>query len=478
MSKMASNRSVIAKRFSWYEQKIGNWVILFYFILALSSVTLLKPYLDPLPISNLRLSMATQDLTKLVIEDTDSSQKLNLSNSQSSVSSGEVILKQERKPICNVSDPRFDICDIEGDVRIHGNSSSIFIASSSQMDALEGNKSWLIKPHPRKGDPNAMRFIREFSVKAIVGQEEAPPCSVYHSVPAVVFSHGGYSRNLFHSFSDVLIPVFETSAQFQGEVQFLVTNFEKHLIIKFQAILKQLSNYEIIDIDSDDQVHCYPRMIVGVKFYKDLKIDPFISNGYSMKMFRQLLINAYSLKKFTAIKISPDTQEKPRLLILSRKGSRSFMNVDEIAEMAKSLGFEVVVSEGMKNMEEFSHVVNSCDVMLGVHGAGLTNMVFLPTNAILIQVLPWGGFDWVASNCYGQPPLGMDLRYLIYKIKEEESSLLQKYTLDDPVIKDPTSIHKHNWNQFQSVYMDKQNVKIDVGRFRATLLEALELLHH
>ncbi|XP_042491181.1 alpha-1,3-arabinosyltransferase XAT3-like isoform X2 [Macadamia integrifolia] len=470
MSKMTSNR-VVAKSFSWYEPKLGYCVFIGYFILALTTFTLLKPFLDLLPISNLQLSMGT-GLNKLVIEDTNSSQP----------SSGElIILKQERKPICNVSNPKFDFCDIEGDVRIHGsNSSTILFAASSQMGTLEGDESWFIKPHPRKYDRNAMKFIKEFSVKAIVDHEEAPPCTVNHNVPAIVFSIGGYSDNQFHSFSDLLIPLFTVSAQFHGEVQFLVANFEKDWIIKFQAVLEQLSKYEIIDIDTDDKVRCFPRMIVGLKFYKDLKIDPLTaSNGYSMKMFRKLLRKAYSLKKSTAIKIGPHTQEKPKLLIISRKGSRSFMNVDEIAEMAKSLGLEVVVSEATKNLNEFSLVLNSCDVMLGVHGAGLTNFVFLPTNAIVIQVLPWGGFEWVGSNCYGkQPTLEMDLRYLEYKIKVEESSLLQQYPLDHPVIKDPSSVTNHSWGLFKSVYMDKQNVKINVGRFRATLLEALDLLHY
>ncbi|XP_042491171.1 alpha-1,3-arabinosyltransferase XAT3-like isoform X2 [Macadamia integrifolia] len=471
-----TNHREIAKRFSWYEQKLGYWIILGYFILALSSFTILKPYLDPaLPISNLRFSMGS-GLTKL-IEDTSHFQKLNLSSSQPS--GGKGILNQGRKPMCNFSDRIFDFCDVEGDVRIHGKSYTIF-AASSQRSALEGNESWFIKPYPRKSDQAAMRFVKGFSVKAIVGDhEETPSCTVNHNVPAIVFSAGGYSGNHFHSFSDIIVPLFATAAQFHGEVQFLVTNLANYWKIKFQAILEQLSKYEIINIDhTDDKVHCFPRMIVGLKYYKELRVDPLTSsNGYSIKMFRQLITNAYSLKKSTTIKIGPQTQEKPRLLIIARKRSRSFMNVDEIAEMAKSLGFEVVVSEGMKNLYEFSHVVNSCDVMLGVHGAGLTNLVFLPTNAILIQVLPWGGFEWLASNSFGKAALEMDLRYMEYKVKVEESSLLQEYPLDHPVIKDPRSVHKHNFVLFKAVYLNKQNVKIDVGRFRATLLEALDLLH-
>ncbi|XP_043694441.1 alpha-1,3-arabinosyltransferase XAT3-like [Telopea speciosissima] len=249
--------------------------------------------------------------------------------------------------------------------------------------------------------------------------------------------------------------------------------------MKNQAILKQLSRYEIINIDTEDKVHCFPHLIVGLKHYKELRIDPLTaSKGYSMKEFRQLIRNAYSLKKLTAIKIGSDSQEKPRFLILTRTDTRKFLNVDEIAELAKSMGFEVVVSEAMTDLDKFSHIVNSCDVMMGIHGAGLTNLVFLPNNAILIQVLPLGRFEWLASNCFGDPALDMELRYMEYQIKEEESSLIEQYPLDHLVFKDPHSIHKDDWGLFKSVYLDKQDVKFNVSRFKSTLIEVLELLHH
>ncbi|XP_042475156.1 alpha-1,3-arabinosyltransferase XAT3-like isoform X2 [Macadamia integrifolia] len=438
---MKSNR-IFAKSFNRYEnKKFRYWAItgIGFFVLSLSFFTLLKHSFGPLPIC------------------------------------GVVI---ERKQICNVSDPKFDVCDVEGDIRIDLKSSTIF-AASSQMFDMVGNESWTVKPYPRKNDHYLMGFIKQFSVNATVGHEESPSCTLNHSVPAIVFSIGGYgSGNHWHAFTDILIPLFEASAQFHGEVQFLITNIEDiHWIMKYQAILKQLSRYEIVKIDSDDNVHCFPRVIVGLKYYKDFRIDPLTaSKGYSMKEFRKVMRDAYSLNRSVAIKIGHDTQEKPRLLILTRKGSREFMNVDEIVELAKSMGFEVVVSEAMANMDKFSHIVNSCDVMMGIHGAGLTNIVFLPTNAVLIQVLPWGTFEWLASNCFGKPALDMDLRYMEYKVKEEESSLIQQYPLDHPIFKDSHPNQKVDWGLFKTVYL-KQNVKIDVGRFKATLSKALKHLH-
>jgi hypothetical protein len=45
------------------------------------------------------------------------------------------------------------------------------------------------------------------------------------------------------------------------------------------------------------------------------------------------------------------------------------------------LGFEVIAAgpEFFSDMDRVAATVNSCDVLAGVHGAGLTNMVFLRT---------------------------------------------------------------------------------------------------
>ncbi|KAI3910479.1 hypothetical protein MKX01_034873 [Papaver californicum] len=147
--------------------------------------------------------------------------------------------------------------------------------------------------------------------------------------------------------------------------------------------------------------------------------------------------------------------------------------------MARSLGYEVIVADprsGM-NYSRFAEVVSTCDVMLGVHGAGLTNIVFLPINAILIQIVPLGGLEWACRTDFGEPATDMKLRYLEYKISEKESSLIEQYPSDHAVFRDPRSITKQGWNALKDIYLDKQDVHIDVHRFRPTLLKALQLLH-
>ncbi|XVE64002.1 hypothetical protein DITRI_Ditri07aG0066200 [Diplodiscus trichospermus] len=384
----------------------------------------------------------------------------------------------KRMKIACSSEKRSDFCEINGDIRIDAKSSTVFIsAASSQQSILEENSAWIIRPYTRKEDEYAMSTVRKWSVKPVVDSNAIPQCNQNHSVPAILFSLGGYSGNNYHDFTDIIIPLYSTARLFDGQVKFLITNRNPWWINKFQILLQKLSNYKAIDIDNEDNIHCFTSVIVGLKRSpKELSIDPSKS-PYSMKDFRKFLRSAYSLNKTTAIKMEDDGKTKPRLLIISRNRTRTFTNTDEIARMARNLSFEVVVAEAERNIQNFAEMVNSCDVMMGVHGAGLTNMVFLPENAVLIQIIPIGGVDWPARAAFGEPSKDMNIRYLDYKIKKEESSLIQQYPPDHDVLNNPSSIWKKGWLALKAVYLDKQNVNLDVNRFRHTLLRALELLH-
>ncbi|XP_072985175.1 beta-1,2-xylosyltransferase XYXT1-like [Typha latifolia] len=380
----------------------------------------------------------------------------------------------ETKPICDTSDPKSDICDIKGDVRTIGTSSAVLLVPPNQISDSDAHE-WKIKPYSRKYLPD----FKEVTVKLLRGPHEAPPCSIKNHIPAVVFALGGLTGNYWHDFTDVLIPLFVDSHQFNGEVQFLITNIQSWWMGKYSTILKKLSRYEIIDFDKDSQIRCYPHVIVGIPIHKEFSIDPSRTpKGYSMVDFRKFLRTTFSLDREYPIKLRENPGRKPKLLIVARALSRRFTNVPEIVQSAERLGFEVIVSDAKFDAEisEFAKIVNSCDVMIGVHGAGLTNCVFLPTNAVMIQVVPYGKLEHMAKMDFGDPAIDMQLRYLEYSISAEESTLMDMFGKDHPIIKDPAAIHQSGWEKVGEFYLGKQDIKIDTRRFAPVLLKALENL--
>ena len=197
---------------------------------------------------------------------------------------------------------------------------------------------------------------------------------------------------------------------------------------------------------------------------------------------RDFLRSTYSLKRTEAIKLRDveDRTIRPRLLIISRRNSRSFVNVGRISKTAQTWGYKVVIAEAnlSTDLSGFAKIVNSCDVLMGVHGAGLTNMVFLPDNAILIQIIPLGRIEMLARIDFGEPSRDMKLSYLEYKISKKESSLANQYPVDHVIFRNPMSVHEQGWDAVRSIYLEKQNVKLNLNRFRPTLSKALELLLH
>ncbi|KAM0878228.1 hypothetical protein ACQ4PT_035025 [Festuca glaucescens] len=294
---------------------------------------------------------------------------------------------------------------------------------------------------PSEGDEFCLSHITELTVKS---SKVAAECTRYHEVPAVIFSLTGYTGNLFHDFTDVMVPLFTTASQFNGEV------------------------------------HCFKHAIVGLHSYMEFTIDATKSpHGVTMVDFNRFMRGAYSLGKDTAVMLGENPKVKPRLLIIKRHRTRMFLNLDEIIAMAEGLGFEVVIDEAnvSSDISGFAKLVNSVDVMMGVHGAGLTNCVFLPQNATLIQIVPWGGLDWISRVDFGDPAEMMGLRYKQYAIGVDESSLTDQYPRDHEIFKNPISFHKRGFEFIRHTFMDKQNVKLDCKRFRPILLEALDNLN-
>nr|ACG25342.1 glycosyltransferase [Zea mays] len=375
------------------------------------------------------------------------------------------------KPTSYMTSKRSERCDASGDIRVDGNRSTIYVSGI--------DREWKTKPYARYHDPVAMAHVREYTLKPLPEAAPAPACTRNHSVPGFLFSNGGFSGNLYHDYTDVLVPLFISTHQFRGRVQFLLSGMKPWWVAKFTPFFRQLTRYDVIDVDNDQEVHCFPRIVVGATFHKDMGVDPRRSPGHvSVVDFKRALRRAFGLPREAASRGGATGRGKPRLLIISRRGSRRFLNEREMARAAAGAGFEVRVAEPDQHTDTaaFAALVNSADVMVGVHGAGLTNMVFLPRGAVLVQVVPFGGLEWLTGVTFKDPAADMEVSHMGYDVTLEESSLIDQYPRNHQVLTDPYAVHKQGWDALKAAYLDKQNIRMDLDRFRATLREAMSRL--
>nr|XP_043628662.1 alpha-1,3-arabinosyltransferase XAT2-like [Erigeron canadensis] len=302
-------------------------------------------------------------------------------------------------------------------------------------------------------------------------------CDYNYTIPAVVFSSGGFAGNLFHEFNEIIIPLFMTTRLFKSRVKFILVDYNPYLVTKYTRIFSSLSNYNVLNPSINTSVvHCFPGVVVGLKFHNYLSINSSeVPKGNSMLEFKKFLQTTYGLKITNVTNTGSTT---PTLILVSRRKTRLFLNEDEMVDMMEDLGFEVLVvrsNKKMSNLDKFAKVVNTASVLVGTHGAGLTNQVFLPSGAVVVQVVPLA-LEWPSSVYFGGPAVGMGLHYLDYKIGPDESSLIESYPRSDPVISDPGSVFAKGYYVGKEMYLDKQNIRVDVNRFKGTLVEALKLL--
>ncbi|XP_058218203.1 alpha-1,3-arabinosyltransferase XAT3-like [Rhododendron vialii] len=365
------------------------------------------------------------------------------------------------------SDFHTDVCVASRPVRIDMRTMKVYATFSRGIP----QENHIVRPYARKADKIAMSFVSP--VQILQGNITPPACQYTHNVPAAVFSSGGYTGNLFHEFNEIIIPLFVTYRPLQSRLRFIVTDFNPPFSGKVTKILSHLSSYEVINPAADQSVHCFPGAVVGLHYHDYLAINTTdIPGGYSMLGFKQFLRESYNLKV-----VNVSEMNKPVLILLSRPKTRTFLNEDEMVTMMKALGFRVIVARPhmTSNLDKFAQVVNSCSVMVGAHGAGLTNAMFLPQGAVLVQVVPLG-LRWLSARYFGGPAKEMGLKYVKYQIEPVESSLLTLYGQDHPVITNPASLFLKGYMAARAVYIDAQNLTINVVRFRETLVKARGLL--
>ncbi|XP_066527384.1 EGF domain-specific O-linked N-acetylglucosamine transferase [Hoplias malabaricus] len=265
------------------------------------------------------------------------------------------------------------------------------------------------------------------------------------------------SQHINNSFSrDINIVMWDTSLYGYGDL--------------FSETWRAFSDYDIIHLKTYDSKRvCFrdvffsllPRMRYGL-FYN----TPLISNCCSEGMFR-----AFSQHVLHRLNI---TQEGPkdgriRVTLLTRSTEyRRILNQQELINALKTVSlFEVrLVDYKYKDMPflEQIRVTHNSDIFIGMHGAGLTHLLFLPDWAVIFELyncqdescyrdlarlrgvhyLTWNRSDKVFPQDKGHhPTLGEHPKFTNYSFDPEEFMRLVMKAADHVM-------HHRQWRSKQS----------------------------
>lgn len=216
-----------------------------------------------------------------------------------------------------------------------------------------------------------------------------------------------------------------------------------------------LSNYPVIRIGQDEGVLCFSDVTLGLRYHGNLHVDPErMSDRADIFGLAQLLAKAYELP--APVARPPGGSPGPiRVGIVDRgPGSRIIRNQEELQTAATSRGMEVQVIGDVtfQSLRETVRVFQWADVIIGVHGAGLTHMVFMRPGTALVQLVPFA-VEWASDSAFGEPARKNGLHYLGYQVAAAETGLFEKYAPDDPVITNPKEIWERGWSAGGDIYL-------------------------
>ncbi|KAK7274892.1 hypothetical protein RIF29_15993 [Crotalaria pallida] len=382
----------------------------------------------------------------------------------SDASSNEVIT-------CDRTHEIFDICTVNSTTLLDQASLTLFTLDPHTWTHQTQEK---IYPYPLKNDKTAISYVREVTITS------TPPkstCGVTHHSPALVFSAGGFSGNFYHDMNEIFIPLFITTNSLfyqQQDVILVITDVRIGWLQKYAELLSALSDrHSIINTNNLTTSHCFSSAVIGLLKHGEMIIDP------TLLPYPKTLFDFHAFLKKVYIKddtqaLNPNVKHRPHLTLVSRSGnvSRVILNQEEMIKAAEEIGFNVHVLEPSMNTSMINayNLIHTSHAMLGVHGAGLTHLLFLRPGSVFVQVVPIGT-NWASTTYYGNPAKKLGSEYIEYKIDANESSLAESYGADSLVIKDPLAFHEEIWAKKQ-LYLKKQNVKLDMVRFRKCLTKA------
>jgi hypothetical protein len=83
--------------------------------------------------------------------------------------------------------------------------------------------------------------------------------------------------------------------------------------------------------------------------------------------------------------------KQPRVVVVQRRNTRVFTNLDDIQKLLSGLDvkFKVVELEDY-SMEEQVEMFSQTDILIAVHGNAIGNLFWLPPNAVIIEIWQYG----------------------------------------------------------------------------------------
>lgn len=211
----------------------------------------------------------------------------------------------------------------------------------------------------------------------------------------------GWSTGYFHWMFDALPRLLESEVNKETKL-FLPSHFNSSSYVK--ASLEAMGYYNIHFMKANKNY-----------FFKHLIFNTHSAptGNYNEKTVRQL-------REIYASKLKDDSMNLGERIFVSRAKAerRKIINESDLHSLLKTFGFSIMYFEEYSWNEQVSFC-SKAKCLIGLHGAGLSNMLFMPAKSVVLELRKVGDSH---NNCYFSlaSALGHSYYYLQCKTNSAE----------------------------------------------------------
>jgi hypothetical protein len=118
-----------------------------------------------------------------------------------------------------------------------------------------------------------------------------------------------------------------------------------------------------------------------------ITIDKFHYVNENINFHNEPLFDDFKISILNNFDIQYRNNTKQHITFILRKGTREITNIDEVKNQLKSYCINYTYLEDLSIKKQIDIVANT-DILIGVHGAGLTWCIFMKANSLLLEMYP------------------------------------------------------------------------------------------
>lgn len=225
--------------------------------------------------------------------------------------------------------------------------------------------------------------------------------------PTILLTNG--SKNNYYHWHINMLPIACSSKQKINSGKFRVIS---HYLNKWQKRSLQLLGVDLLAIEQVDGEILLCRSLIYSSCLSKI----------SFLLPKNIKSTFESVKNCFWENVESPLKQSPELIFISREdtGRRKLLNESEVFNALESLGF-VKVNPGSLSYDQQIQTFANAKVIVGQHGAGLTNIGFAPSDCKVIEILS----ENYINICYWRLTQVLDHKYayIVAKVDEAQKHL-------------------------------------------------------